>query len=53
MSDIGSITGLKNNGPFKSAVDKLLLGKELTNRESALLLSAAIVLFRYGLKDKN
>lgn len=53
MSDTGSITRLKNNSPFKSAVDKLLLGKELTNRESALLLSAAIVLFRYGLKDKN
>lgn len=53
MSDTGSITRLKNNSPFKSAVDKLLLGKELTNRESTLLLSAAIALLRYALKDKN
>ncbi len=51
MSDTGSITRLKNNSPFKSAVDKLLLGKELTNRESTLLLSAAIALLRYALKD--
>lgn len=53
MSDTGSITKLKNNSPFKSAVDKLLLRKELTNRESTLLLSAAIALLRYALKDKN
>lgn len=53
MSDVSSITRLQSNSTFKSAVDKLLLGKELTNRESTLLLSAAIALLRYGLKDKN
>lgn len=53
MGDASSITRLKDNGAFKSAVDKLLLGVELTNRESTLLLSAAIALLRYGLEDKN
>lgn len=53
MSDASSITKLKNNSAFKSAVDKLLLGKELSNEESTFLLSAAIILLRYGLKDKT
>lgn len=53
MSDASSITKLKNNSAFKLVVNKLLLGNELTNRESTFLLSAAIALLRYGLKDKN
>ena len=44
MSDASSITKLKNNNAFKLVVNKLLLGKELTNRESTFLLSAAIAL---------
>lgn len=53
MSDASTITKLKNNTTFKSTVDKLLLGKELTKKESTLLLSAAIALLRYGLIDRN
>lgn len=53
MSDASSITKLKNDSAFKLVVNKLLLGNELTNRESSFLLSAAIALLRYGLKDKN
>ncbi|MBS6479461.1 MAG: DEAD/DEAH box helicase [Collinsella sp.] len=53
MSDASSITKLKNNSAFKLVVNKLLLDKELTKRESTFLLSAAIALLRYGLKDKN
>ena len=53
MSDIGSITKLKNNRAFKLAVDKLLLGKRLTNEESTLLLSAAIILLKYSFKGQN
>lgn len=53
MSDASSITKLKNDSAFKLVVNKLLLGNELTNRESSFLLSAAIALLRYGLKAKN
>ena len=42
MSDIGSITKLRSIEAFKSAADKLLLGKGLTNEEASLLLSAFV-----------
>lgn len=51
MSDIGSITKLMSIEAFKSAADKLLLGKGLTNEEASLLLSASIVLLRYSFAD--
>ena len=53
MSDASSITKLKNNSAFKLVVNKLLLGNELTNRESTFLLSAAIALLRYGTRPEN
>lgn len=53
MSDIRSITSLKNINAFGSAADKLLLGKSLTNEESSLLLSAAVILLRYGFADSK
>ena len=53
MSDIGSITKLSSIDAFNAAADKLLLGKGLTNEESSLLLSAAVLLLRYGLADAD
>ena len=53
MSDIRSITNLKNINAFRSAADKLLLGKRLTNEESSLLLSGAVLLLRYGFADSK
>lgn len=53
MSDIGSITRLKSIDAFRTAVDKLLLGKSLTNEEASLLLSAAILLLRYSFADSK
>lgn len=53
MSDIGSITKLSSIDAFNAAADKLLLGKGLKNEESSLLLSAAVLLLRYGLADAD